>query len=83
MHPELTLLIAHDRRRDDLGRASERARMRSLAASAAEHPATVRQAPAWSRQPPRLRLVPPPVPALPGPGRPSRLGALGPPTSAA
>jgi len=83
MHPELTLLIAHDRRRYELGRASERARMRSLASSTGEHPATVRQAPAWSRQPPRLRLVPRPVPSLPGPGRPSRLGALGPQTPAA
>jgi hypothetical protein len=83
MHPELTLLIAHDRRRHQLGRAAERARMRSLASSTAVHPAGVRHAPAWSRQPPRLRLVPPPVPTVPGPTGTSRLGALGPQTPAA
>ena len=83
MHPELTLLIAHDRRRHELGRASERARMRSLAYSTARHPATMRTQPAWSRRPPHLRIVPPQVPSLPGPGRASRLDALGPQTPAA
>ena len=82
MHPELTLLIAHARRRDVLRRA-ERARLPSLAPANTSRPTPVREVPASSRQPPRLRLVPAPAPVLAGPGRPSPLGALGPQTPAA